>query len=248
MSTKLPIRLAKDPLVGVMFELRFSSNPAISNILPGYLFTSLGCKNINKTPESEIPDVIRNSDPNLMYAPLLLIEWDNYQIFVGERSIALSCNMPYQGWTEFNPKINKLLQEVVRVGIKINVERYSLKYTDIIEHDGKSPIQKHLNVDLNIGGQCVELPRTQVRTEKEITGSIIITQLIGSADAILPSGVTRNGFLIDVDAINLVSGVDLQSLLHDGFIGLDELHEKNKITFFDLISNDGLRNLEPIYD
>lgn len=247
MCNELPIRLNKDPLVGVVFELRFSSSPTLPNILPGYLFTNLGCSNITKTPQSEIPEVIRNSDPNLMYVPSFLLDWEKYQIFIGERSLALSCNIPYQGWSDFNRNIKLLLEKAVELSIDIHVERYSLKYTDVIEYTGITPIQDLLNVELNVGGESVDLPRTQMRTEKEIDGSIIITQLIGSADAQLPSGKTKSGLLIDVDAINLVSNTELNILLQDGFTKLDELHGKNKATFFSLLSNDGLKRLEPVY-
>lgn len=127
------------------------------------------------------------------------------------------------------------------------MERYSLKYTDIIEYNHVGSIQELLNVELNIGGESVDLPRTQMRTEKESDGSIIITQLIGSADAELHSGTTKSGLLIDVDAINLVSNVELKALLQGNFTDLDELHKKNKVTFFNLLSEDGLNRLEPIY-
>ena len=247
MRTELPIKLDKDPLVGVVFELRFSSSQTLPNILPGYLFTNLGCSNITKTPQSEIPEVIKNSDPNLMYVPSFLLDWGNYQIFIGERSLTLSCNIPYQGWSDFNKNIKVLLEKAVELSIEINVERYSLKYTDIIEYNHVGSIQELLNVELNIGGESVDLPRTQMRTEKESDGSIIITQLIGSADAELHSGTTKSGLLIDVDAINLVSNVELKALLQGNFTDLDELHKKNKVTFFNLLSEAGLNRLEPIY-
>ena len=134
LSMKLPSKLGKEPLVTVLFEIRFTAKLALSNILPGILFSKLGCENIEPTPHAQIPEQIRRADPNLKYLPLVALKWQRYQVLVGDSSVVLSCDIPYLGWTDFRTHILSLINELEQTKLISEVERYSLKYVDVIEN------------------------------------------------------------------------------------------------------------------
>ena len=81
-----PKKLGREPLLEVIFEFRFSAKISATNILPAvFLKPSNGSNEnfkIDKLPSSEIPEFIRNQDPNLKYTPLLKIDRKDFNYFI----------------------------------------------------------------------------------------------------------------------------------------------------------------------
>ncbi|MGN7971459.1 TIGR04255 family protein [Serratia sp. 22264] len=251
MKDQLPKRLGKEPLVNVVFELRFLTTLPLSNILPGMLYSKLGCNGLFKTPHAEIPEIIRNDDPNLAFVPLVYTNWDNYQIHIGDRVIVLSCNIPYMGWGEFKKYILKLVSELNDNNFDAlvsGVSRFSLKYIDIIEAERGGDFSELINIDINMGGHELNLSSTQVRTEKNQDGILVIMQMAGQAQAILPDGKEKNGLLIDIDCINNKGNISFSEFQKLFESDLEILHSTNKKIFFDFLTTKGITEMEPHYD
>ena len=72
-TTKLPKKLGKDPIIDVIFECRFDSRLPASNILPGIFYTKFSDeeKYLERLPQFEIPEFVRNNDPSMEYLPLV---------------------------------------------------------------------------------------------------------------------------------------------------------------------------------
>ena len=102
MIETLPSKLKKEPIIDALFEMRFTSATSASSIVPGVLFSKLsGDKTIERLPTEQIPKQLLESEPNLRFAPLVRLHWDNFLISIGDRSLAVACKMPYPGWKTF---------------------------------------------------------------------------------------------------------------------------------------------------
>ena len=242
---RLPTRLKNNPLVGVLFELRFDSNMPLTNLLPGVIFSRLGCSDIEKTPHAEIPESVKLQNEALMYLPTVKMSWDNYVILMSDRVLVLECRLPYKGWEDFKGKIIKLLAVVSDSQMNINVSRYSLKYIDIVNANEHEKINKSLKLNFSFGDVELNLASTQIRTETTVDDAAVIIHLAGSAKAEFEDGTTKEGFLLDTDTVFNVNNISLANLLSSFPEKITKLHDINKSLFFSYLTRDGLNELEP---
>lgn len=245
---RLPTRLTNNPLVGVLFELRFTSSLPLTNILPGLIFSELGCSAIEKTAHAEIPESIKLQNEALAYLPTVKMTWGNYIILMGDRVLVIECRIPYRGWDDFKNKIIELLFLVSKSGVDIEVNRYSLKYIDIVNAEEHEKINRTLKLDFCFGNADLNLASTQIRTETSINDAAVVIHLAGSARADFEDGTFKEGFLIDTDTIFNVNGNKLQDLLNGFPEKITRLHDINKGLFFSYLTDEGLAELEPQYD
>src|SRR5208282_1778742 len=134
-AQSLPKRLKKEPIVDAVFEIRFISSTAASNVFPGFFFAKMRpqeCK-VDSLPVAQLPSQIRSRDPNLRYQPIMRINWDNFLILIGDTVLAIACKIPYLGWITFRERIVKVVELLSDTKIVQTLERYSLKYVDIVE-------------------------------------------------------------------------------------------------------------------
>ena len=135
---KLPKLLEREPLIEAVFELRLDNFEHHADILPGILYHKLNPKpRIDRLPAAEFPRPLRASEMALRYAPTQRLESDRYFIDIGDQNIAISCKLPYPKWTEFKKTILEVIGEIAMEGVVGNVERYSIKYVNLIE--GETP-------------------------------------------------------------------------------------------------------------
>lgn len=144
MVNKIPARLKKEPLLEAVWEIRFSSaKPSVVDLLPGLLFQALPDRftNIVRLPTPDIPLTIAENYPHLRYLPKIQMEYGNQAVQIGEHVVSLSCRRPYSGWKTFSRDIRELATVVQKTGLIDELERFSLKYVDLIELD--RPSQAH---------------------------------------------------------------------------------------------------------
>lgn len=245
---KLPIKLAKEPLVDVIFELRFVSSLQASNILPGILFGALGASSIEDLPLKNLPFQIRSTNPEMRYMPILRLKWKEYWINVGDRSIGITCQMPYLGWSNYKPAILEVLDKIKDLLFIESIERYSMKYVDLIQAKDLEQQIKALNFSLKIGKHSLKKEVFQSRIEILEDGYTKMLQVISAATATLPDKSQCQGVVIDVDIAKDVNNELLSKFLENISDKLDQIHAVNKSTFFDLITDDTIKSLEPVYE
>lgn len=246
--TKLPTKLAKEPLVEAIFEMRFSSNMPVSSIWPGILYNGLrGEKSMEHLPTIGIPKEIRDQDPNLMYAPVCKVSWGNYWILIGDRVFALASKIPYEGWPNFKASILEAFKVVLDTGMIGTVSRCSLKYIDILEGTNIDPAAC-FNFELSLGGNSPGHSDFHVRLgvrEGQITHTL---QVASEAKVSIYTGRVISGPVIDVDSV-----MDLPFETSVGFLQslsdrVEELHSANKQVVFNCLSKAALDYLEPSYE
>lgn len=249
MTEKLPSRLDKEPLLDALFEVRFTAAAPVSSVMPGVLFAALqGNKAIEALPASQIPSQIRESDPNLRFAPVMRIKLDQYIVQFSDHSFAVSCRLPYPGWSEFRPFIIYVMGVLSNVGIVTAVQRYSLKYIDIIEVQDPQQQISYANVSLRVANHQLSNEPCHIRMDVKVNGFTNIITMASSATATNDQGVAKQGLVIDIDTIMDLNGMPFAELCADLEPRLRAIHAVNKKTFFDCLTPSGLAFLEPIYD
>ncbi|EKJ6825974.1 TPA: TIGR04255 family protein [Pseudomonas aeruginosa] len=246
---QVPTKLGREPLIDAVFEMRFSSGVAVGSILPGILFSALqGKKSIEPTPIMSMPKEVREMDPNLRFAPLFKLGWDRYWVFVGDNSCSVSSKLPYAGWSNLRSAIYEVMAIACSSGLIDSVNRYSMKYIDIISHELDLPASEVFTLNLGIGDKTT-INDYEIRvsfTQKNFEHSIRLisdatTQLIGESKP-------RQGKVIDIDSFANIGGESAEIFLAKIIDRSDEIHKASKEIFFECLSERALNWLEPSYE
>ena len=243
----LPVRLKNEPLVDALFEVRVRPALSLADVVPGFLKHNLGPDaRITRLPAADLPYPMRTQDPNLQNAPLLRIEWGNYLISVGDRNVVIGCKMPYPKWPDFKKTILDVLGRIAELHLDGQVERYSLKYvnlipaTDYANQIGKVRMEVALG-DLNVSDQHISL---QVHEKSDDV--IHIYSIVTGAQARTNEGKETEGILVDIDSIRNVSSPSLHDFASSIEEGLEALRQANKSRFFSCLTDSTIEEMEPV--
>lgn len=242
-----PSKLAKEPMIEAVFEMRFDSSAPVAAMLPGILYSKLeGPLTMEQLPSQAMPKELRAIDPNLMHLPLTKCSWGNYWLLVGDRVFSVASKLPYNGWADFYEKIVTAFTVVLGTGMIESVSRCSIKYVDILDSVPLEP-SDCFNMNLSVGGH--ESPSNfHVKvgvTEQGVSHTI---QLISSATTQLFTGRQLNGPLIDVDSVMEIGSENSETFLLKLAERAELLHRTNKETVFEAISKSAMDYLEPSYE
>lgn len=248
-SKQLPTRLGKEPLIDVVFEIRFEVGTSAAEILPGFLHAKLGGGvKIERLPVSQLPLEIRRTDVNLANQPLVRITWKNYLLMVGDNSLAVGCLLPYPGWTEFRETILKIVAFLAEASIVQSVQRYSLKYVDILPVQQGENVGDWINVKVTVGESELKSQPFQLHME-EATGKYRhLLQLAAPAQAHGIDGVIRAGMVVSVDTVVVDTMPPFSELIAELPARIDDIHSSNKQMFFDCLTVGAVQKLEPVYE
>ncbi len=248
MTDQLPKKLKNEPLIDAIFELRFSSSDSASNILPGFLFGALeGDKKIERLPAAEMPKQLRDSDPNLQFAPQVRLLWTDYVISIGDHNLSIGCKYPYPGWDAFKKAILGIINVVKGIQFIQTVNRFSMKYIDIIPSKGLQEQISLINTSIVIGGHVLEKEHFALRIDIPENEIIHIVNITSSAVAKLQDGSTRNGIIVDIDTIAGAQNQEFEQWIGELPEKLDIIHLANKKMFFKCLNPETIDSLEPVY-
>ncbi|WP_213778845.1 TIGR04255 family protein [Caballeronia sp. dw_276] len=247
---KLPIRLKSEPIVDAIFEIRFAAKTQIASILPGYLYSTLGGTSVERLSAADIPEAIRVSDANLRALPTQKVFIDKFYILVGDELLGIGCQLPYPGWAEFRPVIEKVLNTVHALKLVLSVHRYSMKYVDVLPAKDSGEALSMLDLGIELGGQKLKHEKFQLRTELVRGAFIHVVNLVGSAQMLIANQPQRNsGAIVDIDSIcDLSPAMRFESFLMKLKASADEIHEANKELFFELLQQETVNSLGPDYE
>ena len=247
MTTSLPKKLNKEPLIDAVFEVRFSSKTPASVIFPGFLFGLDGDKIIESLPIAQLSKAIRDASPQLKFAPLSRVDWGQFYINIGDNSVSVSCKYPYSGWSNFKPAIYKAVEMLADSKIVDKVHRYSMKYVDMIPSSDDQHKVSMINFKMSIAGHNLEAGPFQLRMEIP-KGDLINTVQVASVAQVIVNGSIMEGLIVDIDTFADQDSISMQSLLEGFEDKLDAIHLTNKTMFFDCLTPQAIALLEPIYE
>jgi len=240
---KRPKHLQNPPIVDSICEIRFDSSLPM-DIVPGVITSALKTlkiSEIEKLPILQIPESVRNMDSNLLYAPYYKAKVEDFTLQFGARVISISSPMPYIGWEQFLPMIEKVLKEVLATDeVMTQIKRIAIRTVNFFEDDILDNLQ--FKVSTPISGKKTQYHYTDHYEDK---GFIVRTTIANNASRAIPQKEMELGSVLDIDSYTEKnSNADLTLIMSN--IGIT--HEKGKNIFFDLLNQDFLNTLGPAYD
>lgn len=252
----IPIRLERDTILEALFEIRFQPKQGFpGSIFPGLLYGQKETRDryplLEELPGAKVPAEIVEADPNLRYVATHRLRGEKYSVQVGAKSVALSCPSPYTGWIQFKSEILFLTSALLKTDLIERVERFSLRYINLLTHEEDVRGLQKLLLDIKAGGRDLTtdplIALSHLRTELHDEGFINILQVASPMTAEVKStGETKKGTLIDVDTIHaLTEGEDF---VKNQETMLESCHKEEKKMFFSLLKPDTVQSLGPSYE
>lgn len=247
--TELPKILEREPLVDALCELRMEASAPLADILPGILFHKLNPKpTIKRLPAAEIPQPMRANDPTLHFSPTQRLEWGNYVIAVGDRNVIISCKLPYPKWPNFKSKILEVVALIADVGVAGNVERFSVKYVNLIEARSLAEQIAKIDLTLRIGALEVNDDHLDMKVHHIEGDTIHILTVITGANARMPDGRESFGVVVDIDSIRDIQPIPFAEFSDGLEDQLETLRQSNKVHFFGCLRQETVDEMGPIYE
>ena len=248
---QLPIRLENEPLVDAICELRMEKAVPLADILPGILFHKLDPQPIIKRlPAAEIPQPLRANDPSLCYEPTQRLEWGHYVIAIGDHNVIISYKPPYPGWPDFKAKILEIVGLIADVNVAGKVERFSIKYVNLIEAPSLADQSAKINLTLHIGGlKKLNDNLININLHYAEGTTLHILTVITGANARMPDGQEASGVVVDIDSIeNNVEPIPLNEFVQGLADRLEALRQSNKAYFFSCLKQKTIDEMGPTYE
>lgn len=249
----IPTKLEKSPLTQVVFELRIASHKQLPQLLPGILFNRFGknidVKELPMVMPPAISEHLKGLNPQLRYQPEKVIKKENVTINIGENIIAFICEDSYQGWQAFNMAIKDILDIISTSFDSVTIERYSMKYINILP-DTEGFVSSKLKLKIETDGEdiCGKNQFFSLRTDYRTNNVVCVVTIISHAAAKNSNmAVVKTGTLLDVDAICEPYNGNLSDFLSDFAAKTEVVHGIAKDRFFDLVSDEQLKKFEPVY-
>jgi uncharacterized protein (TIGR04255 family) len=246
----LPTKLGKEPLIDVVCAVTFDTDMSASSVLPGLLLAMRPGTQplIEPLPAAQIPPMLRDQDPNLRNAPLMRFVMDErFPVLIGDRTLAVGCKMPYPGWAAFKEAILSVFSVLESASFIKKIERHSLKYVDLFANQDAPSSLSRFNLKFEVAGRVLDQELTMVRTEIKEPPFLHATTILSPATVQHSDGAKVNGSVVDVDTHRQQEFAVVKEFIQQLPDLLEEMHTANKAFFFALLSETGLKELEPRY-
>lgn len=246
---KLPKVLEREPIVDAVFEIRFGGSPQLSEILPGMLFSHLEPKpKLHRQPAADIPQPLRESDQNLCFAPILRLELEQFNVSIGDRNVVVSCKLPYPKWPAFKDKILELTALMGTLGVEGIVERFSVKYVNLITAATYAEQISKIEMAVRIGPLEIVDNHFNLQVHHFEGDALHILKVVTGASAKLGNGETTVGVVVDVDSIMNITPLIYQEFASGLEPQLEALRQSNKAKFFSCLKPATIEEMGPVYD
>lgn len=252
MSNMLPSKLGKEPLIDVVFEIRFTAALPAGGLLPGLVLPlATAPPTLEALPASQLPAVLRDQQPDLRHVALLKMTLDEeFVVLFGDRSMAVGCVMPYVGWAKFKAMILRIFGVLRSAPFITKIERHSLKYVDFFPTDHYSLRGlEFFNLNMQLGQRKIKTETTFLRSEFLEEPFLHAVSITSKAKlTTVKTGSISEGSVLDVDTHCVRDFSNLNEFLSELPDLTEKIHDANKSFFFGCLSETGLKELEPKYE
>jgi len=238
---KLPKKLGLCPLVDALIEIRFTSSLSRGAVF-GFIYSIIKDPYKGKVinlPLSQIPEQVRDNDPNLQFKPIYRIEGDSTIIQLGPDVFSISSKMPYIGWDVLSDTAVDIFAKLHGANAIDTVIRLGHRYINLFEGN----IDDKLNLSVNFVNNYQ--PST-IQLRSEIIDGPFTSTLQYSNAAILQNNLVQqpNGSIIDIDTFRVYND---NFFLDNIKSELDSAHRCEKELFYSLLKKEFIDSLSPIY-
>ncbi len=225
----IPNKVSPNPLISSTVEIRFKSNVTKDQILGRVYqlfikdFPNLSDRGLSRLSNTELPYIANYIFSNQLYG--LMIDND---------VIAFECLEEYPYWRNYKEIISENVNKLF-CAIEIEkIERIGLRYINFFPNVNKVSDATILNINapkqLFLNGRIDNL-----NMQYQIENYDINLQI--QENVHLKKDNTKSGLLIDID-ISQEQHIDKQNILSI----IDILHQKEKVFFFELLSDSFKKN------
>jgi uncharacterized protein (TIGR04255 family) len=239
---KIPKEIDNCPIVDSVVELRFISS-IFPNAVFGLIFSSLQADfpNVEKLPILQIPEQLRDSDPNFKYkAQYRLISRDGFSVQIGPDVLVIGAPIPYPGWSSFFEKIKLVIENVYNTGVIEEVIRLGVRFINFFDLD----IFENINLEISIDSTSHKSRNTQLRTEIEKDGFLNTLNIANNARQTIVNKKDRIGSIIDIDTFKEYKNEDFKKIFETE---IEYAHKSEKEIFFNLLKTEYLESFNPKY-
>ena len=235
-NIKLPQQITPCPITEAVVEIRFESKIP-GEVIPGLLFTKFGTalRDMQKLPILDLPSSLIEHDPNLRFSPQYKATMGDYVIQFGPRCVSVACVGEYKGWSDFSAKIQVVFSGIFELGIIDKSLRLGVRYISFLNNMDIFP---NLSIDLNVAGNSLIGQSNIIRSEFEIETFKCALQIANTSIANFQQGSSIDIDILTVDSAEITS--NYSSLI-------DNAHTLEKKIFFNLLKDDFLKSLKPVY-
>lgn len=243
MNHKLPVSLGKSPIIDALIEIRFITS-LFKNAVFGVIYNEIRSDYpgaVVQLPILQIPEQIRDQDPNLKFKPTYRIENEKYVIQIGSDVLSIGCKVPYVGWDEFYNHSKLIINRLITKNIIGTVTRLGVRYINFFDNN---EMLNNCNISLSISNY--DFSNTLIRSEIKKDGFVSTLQFSDNArykpNPILAEKV---GSLIDIDTSKQYYDASFQQNIDSELLGA---HKCEKELFFSLLKDHFISSLNPIYN
>ena len=240
---RTPKRLANNPIIDAVAEVRFSSiipNDAVIGLVYSNLQDTFGKP--ENLPILQIPAALRENDPNLRYQACYKFTKPGNVLLIGPHNVALS-TYPYLDWASASPLLGEILSRLNAVQLFDRIERIGLRYVNFFENLN---ICDHSTLRLEVRNTSIAKQSVTLRTETNYNDFKVITQISNSATAQV-AGESKSGSILDLDVVKDDFNIMADSLpvsLMNLFVSANEVAD---FAFFNLLADDFIATFGPEY-
>lgn len=174
------------------------------------------------------------------------IELNDYHILMGDRNVLVCCKMPYQGWRVFKSHISNILGLINETKIIQYIQRYSMKYVDLLEPRTETDRINQLQATISIGQYTLNNQVFSLRVEIPHEEFLNIVNISSSEQIIVDHIVIREGIIVETDTIFTMPN---EMSFSDWYTGhrekIENIHLENNRMFFNSLKSETIQALEP---
>lgn len=243
---KFPIKIEDCPIIDFIIELRFESkiNP---NAVFGVIFKELKDQYsaVEPLPIQQIPLQLRNIDPTFKFKPYFKISDGSYNIQIGPDVVNFGSFIPYPGWSTLSNKIYSCIESLKKSDVILHVTRLGLRVINFFPEDKYSSLFNEINIVLNSKDESFpNFNNTYIRTNVEYGEFISTIQIAEKMQKQIESKSTY-GSVIDIDSFKNYQD---DSFLNNFKSEIEIAHKCEKELFFNILFDDFIMKLKPIYE
>lgn len=236
---KLPFKLGLNPIAEAIVEIRFESNIPKEAVF-GVVYNTFKDKypKIQELPPAQIPLQIRETDPQLRFAPLHRLEGvDGSALQVNPNAISLVVPN-YSSWSEFSQMAISIYQDLKAQELFGKLLRVSVRYVNVFEN---MSIAEKSRFSYCVGNRDVCLDNVQFTARLPFDHGFVVMKLLDTIDFVVQNKPS-NGSIIDIDSVMSLDTVGMS--FQDG---LEKVHSEAKAAFFDVLG-DFVDDFTPSYE
>jgi len=241
---EIPKKISPCPIIESIVEIRFSSR-APSEAIFGIIYNEFKDEfpNLEKLPILQIPDQLRENDPNLRFRPTHKLSNNNLMIQVGPQVFALVNVHEYLGWEMFSEHIYRVFSKLFTTIKFEKLIRIAVRYINLFKGIN---IFEHSNMKIALNDEPFtgnEINFTSVINADDCINRLV---MLNKSEVVVDKSY-YSGSVIDIDTVlksypeNITSNVEILKKC------IEKAHVEEKKLFFSLIQQSFLNTLNPEY-